>query len=151
MDAIEPDRRRELALSCLRKGEAARQANAPQSGATRAELTGLGQAKIAFVDHLMGLCSRFSVRAFASIVDKDAPRPTGEFLRKDYSYSFLSVISTSWTHHVSHPLVSWSLTSWSDRNATYWLIRWPDTSRIQLRAEADQPVSCLSHSSSTQT
>lgn len=58
------------------------------SGVTRAELTALGQAKIAFVEHILELCAQYRVHVFASVVDRDALRPRGDFLRKDYAYLF---------------------------------------------------------------
>lgn len=50
------------------------------------EVTALAQAKIAFVRKLLELCIQFRVKAFASIIDKDAPRSQSNFLRKDYSF-----------------------------------------------------------------
>jgi len=70
--------RRKLAKACLEDG----------ASATRKQITALAQAKLAFVSHLLTLCSRYRVKAFASIVDRDAPRPVGGFLRKDYAYLF---------------------------------------------------------------
>lgn len=64
--------------ACLAKGPAA----------SRQELAALGQAKIAFVEHVFEVCGRHDVRVFASVVDRDAQRPTGTFLRKDYAYMF---------------------------------------------------------------
>jgi hypothetical protein len=43
---------------------------------------------VAFVERVFELCAQHQVRAFASVVDRDAPRPQGGFLRKDYSYLF---------------------------------------------------------------
>jgi hypothetical protein len=37
---------------------------------------------------VLELCAHEQVKAFASIVDRDAPLPGGNFLRKDYSYLF---------------------------------------------------------------
>jgi uncharacterized protein DUF3800 len=81
------DERRKLAQSCLEKGLNAR-GKQGSSGATRAELTALAQAKIAFVSKLLEICGRHYMRAFASIVPRTAPRPVGDFLRKDYAYLF---------------------------------------------------------------
>ncbi len=56
---------------------------------TRAKLTALGQARIAFALEVLGLAARNDVRTFASIVKPDAPQPPAkDFLRKDYSYLF---------------------------------------------------------------
>ncbi len=59
-----------------------------RASGTREQITALAQAKLAFVSHLLALCGQFRVKAFASIVDRDAPRPEGDFLRKDYAYLF---------------------------------------------------------------
>lgn len=88
LPAIPPAERREHARACLEKGRAALLAGKTSSGATRVELTALGQAKLAFVQHILELAGRNGARAFASIVDRDAPRPQGQFLRKDYAYLF---------------------------------------------------------------
>lgn len=82
-----PGERTTLAHECLREGEAAR-AEGRRSRETRRQLTALGQAKIAFVGRALDIAIASGVRAFASIVDCDAPRPAGSFLRKDYSYLF---------------------------------------------------------------
>jgi Protein of unknown function (DUF3800) len=73
--------RKKQARLCLEKGE---RGEPP----TRLELTGLAQAKIAFVKRVFTLCAEFQVRAFASIVPQTAPRPASSFLRKDYTYLF---------------------------------------------------------------
>jgi len=87
MPAFELAERTRLAHQCLLKGAAAK-GGPERSTATRAELTALGQAKIAFVEHILELCGQYRVRVFASVVDRDAPRPHGDFLRKDYAYLF---------------------------------------------------------------
>lgn len=56
--------------------------------ATRQQLTALAQAKLDFVREALIIASRFRCRCFASIVDRDAPRPTANYLRKDYAYLF---------------------------------------------------------------
>lgn len=81
MPEIDCEERQHLALACLQKGEDKRQP-------TRQELTALAQAKIAFVQGAIEICGRFRVKFFASIVDKDAPRPERNFLRKDYAFLF---------------------------------------------------------------
>ncbi|MCB9737708.1 MAG: DUF3800 domain-containing protein [Deltaproteobacteria bacterium] len=86
-DPIDPDERRLLAASCLAKGDTER-AGGQAAAVTLAELTALAQAKVAFVETLLVLCARYHVRAFASIVHRDAPRTAGDFLRKDYAYLF---------------------------------------------------------------
>jgi len=85
---IAGDRRTELARECLAKGDAARDTGQQGSDATKAELTALAQAKIAFVEFALELCARYRARAFASIVDRDSPGAKGDFLRKDYAYLF---------------------------------------------------------------
>jgi hypothetical protein len=81
MDRLGASRRRKLAKTCLEKGQR-------HESPTRAELTALAQAKIAFVKRVLTLCQKYCVRAFASIVPRSAPRPEGNFLRKDYTYLF---------------------------------------------------------------
>lgn len=58
------------------------------ANATREQLTALGQAKIAYCIQALRICHGHGCRAFASIVPKDAERPTDDFLRKDYSFLF---------------------------------------------------------------
>jgi hypothetical protein len=85
---FEPAERQRLAQSCLDKGTQAKSGGQASSGVTRDELTALAQAKIAFVSKTLELCGSHYARAFASIVPKNAPRPEGKFLRKDYAYLF---------------------------------------------------------------
>jgi len=73
---FEDDIRRQLARSCLEKGDSA----------GREEITALAQAKLAFVEQALVLCAQHRCKAFASIVPKGAPRSEGDFLRKDYAY-----------------------------------------------------------------
>jgi hypothetical protein len=70
--------RRLAALRCLKQGA--------QAGKT--EITGLAQAKLAYVEELLAICGRFRCKAFASIVNRESPRPSPEHLRKDYAYLF---------------------------------------------------------------
>lgn len=88
MPRIADPERREHARACLEKGRIARETGQASAKVTRIELTALGQAKLAFVEHVLELAGRHGARAFASIVDRDAPRPSGQFLRKDYAYLF---------------------------------------------------------------
>jgi hypothetical protein len=76
--AFPPDKRCKLAKACLESG----------GGARPDEYAALGQAKIAYVERVLRLASRFECRAFASIAPKDAPRPTDDHLRKDYAFLF---------------------------------------------------------------
>jgi hypothetical protein len=76
--AMTEDERTSLAAAALTDG----------AHATRAQLTALGQARIAYVRHVLELCAAHGVRLFASIVDPSAPRPAGQGLRKDYAYLF---------------------------------------------------------------
>lgn len=79
--ALTPESRRSLARAALDDG-------ARVSGD---QLTALAQAKLDFVERALVLCARFRVRAFASIVPREAPRvspDSGGFLRKDYAYLF---------------------------------------------------------------
>lgn len=82
-----PDERRVLANECLRLGQAAKSEHGAKAPSRR-QLTALGQAKIAFVKRTFELCAQHQVRAFASIVDREAPRAERDFLRKDYAYLF---------------------------------------------------------------
>lgn len=87
MAPFPPDQRQELARQCLAKGRENRGDSA--APVTRAELTALAQAKVAFVEALLDLFDRFEVKAFASIVPKGAPAPNDPaHLRKDYAYLF---------------------------------------------------------------
>jgi len=76
--AIPNPRRRALAKMILEDG----------TEATREMLTALGQAKIAFCLHTLKLCKSYGCVAFGSIVPACAERPSGDFLRKDYSFLF---------------------------------------------------------------
>lgn len=74
-----PDERRELARRCLDD----------VAHAGKREITALAQAKIAYVQDLLNICSRFRCIAIASIINPDSPAPSGnDFLRKDYAYLF---------------------------------------------------------------
>jgi hypothetical protein len=84
---LPPQERARLAHECLEEGRAAIR-EARRSRHTKVQLTALAQAKIAFVGRVLELCAQHQVKAFASIVDRDAPKPVGSFLRKDYSYLF---------------------------------------------------------------
>jgi hypothetical protein len=82
MPPIAPDERRDLARRCLDSGDRA----------TRAELTALAQAKLAYVLGLLETCADFRCRIFASIIHPTSPRLVnngqGDPLRKDYAYLF---------------------------------------------------------------
>ena len=76
------------AKAALDEGDAAKSEDRP-SRHTRMQLTALAQAKIAFSQRILEVCSQHQGRAFASIVDRDAPRPASRnILRKDYAYLF---------------------------------------------------------------
>lgn len=76
---FEETEQRALAKSCLDDG----------SSAGILEITALAQAKLAYVGEVFSLCLQYRCKAFASVVDVDAPRPEGKnFLRKDYAYLF---------------------------------------------------------------
>lgn len=72
------DARRRLARECLLRG----------ASATPDQIAGLAQAKLVLVTEILDLCARFHCRAFASVVDVDAPRPVADVLRKDYAFLF---------------------------------------------------------------
>lgn len=78
MDAIPETERAVLAHACLTDGERA----------TRARLTALAQAKLAYVQEVFELCARFRCRLFASVVNDSKPPTPGDYLRKDYAYLF---------------------------------------------------------------
>jgi Protein of unknown function (DUF3800) len=52
------------------------------------ELKALALAKLAYVDEVLDICQHYGCRAFASVVETDAPRTTSGGLRKDYAYLF---------------------------------------------------------------
>lgn len=86
-DPLEPPERTALACSCLHKGQS--DDPAVRQSVSKKELTALGQAKIEFVSQILEICSQHRVRAFASIVSKEAEKPErNDFLRKDYAYLF---------------------------------------------------------------
>jgi hypothetical protein len=87
LDPYAVDERTRLAKEALDEGVAAK-TEARASRHTRAQLTALAQAKIAFCLRVFELCAQSGARAFASIVAPDAPRPAGARLRKDYAYLF---------------------------------------------------------------
>jgi len=72
------DARCKLAKRCLQSG----------SSATPRQIAALGQAKVAYVGKVLELASDFDCKAFASIAPKEAPRPTDDYLRRDYSFLF---------------------------------------------------------------
>jgi hypothetical protein len=78
MPPFSAEERRRLAKSALEAGETA----------GRQELAGLAQTKLAYASDLLDICARYRCKAFASIVDKDSPRPSPTHLRKDYAYLF---------------------------------------------------------------
>ena len=75
---IAADERRTLAKGAIENGAAV----------GGQQLTALAQAKLEFVREVFDLCARFHCQAFASIVKRDAPRPTRTVLRKDYAFLF---------------------------------------------------------------
>jgi len=78
MAPIPPDRRRQLARECVERGD----------HPTRDRITGLAQAKLSFVEEVFELCASHHCRAFASVVDRAAPRTVANVLRKDYAFLF---------------------------------------------------------------
>ncbi len=86
-DSLPSDRRCALAREFLQKGKR-ETAGGPTESRSRDEFTAYGQAALAFVERIYELCAAFRVRIFASMVAPDAPRPTEDFLRKDYAYLF---------------------------------------------------------------
>jgi hypothetical protein len=78
LDPIDPGDRRRLARECIEAGDTA----------SKAQITALAQAKLAYVGELFDLCARFHCHAFASVVEQSAPRPVAAVLRKDYAFLF---------------------------------------------------------------
>lgn len=78
LPAIPEHERRDLAKKCLEAGDKA----------GKREITALVQAKLAYVQELIEVCSRFRCKIFASIVPQNSPRPLPTHLRKDYAYLF---------------------------------------------------------------
>lgn len=87
MDPFTPEDRTRLAKAALDEGNAAK-TERRESRHSRAQLTALAQAKIAFCRRIFELCAHSQAKAFASIVAPKAPRPVGSVLRKDYAYLF---------------------------------------------------------------
>ncbi|HYF08057.1 MAG TPA: DUF3800 domain-containing protein [Acetobacteraceae bacterium] len=58
------------------------------AGAGVRHLKALAMAKLAYVTEVFDLCAEFRCRAFASIVETDAPPTETAGLRKDYAYLF---------------------------------------------------------------
>jgi hypothetical protein len=85
-DLIPTAERTKLAQNFLEKGEL--QSKGQQVTFMRAEYTAYGQAVLAFVREVLALTGQHGGRVFASMVDAQAPKPTGDFLRKDYTYLF---------------------------------------------------------------
>jgi hypothetical protein len=73
-----PERQADLARALLEDG----------AGKPAVFIKALADAKLAYVADALDLCSKFRCRAFASIVDRDAPDTTTDGLRKDYAYLF---------------------------------------------------------------
>ncbi len=80
------DERRALVRSFLMKG--ATEATGEAASYSRSEFTAYGQAVLAFVNEVYALAAQLGVKVFASLVEPNAPRPTVDFLRKDYAYLF---------------------------------------------------------------
>lgn len=79
LDEIPNGQRRQLAKEILLDGTAV----------TKARLTALAQAKIAYCAFALSLASKHGAQAFASIVPQNANRPEkSNSLRKDYAYLF---------------------------------------------------------------
>lgn len=79
MPPIDPINRQRLAREILEDG----------TSPTKARLTALAQAKIAYCEFALKLAHAYGAQAFATIVPRDAPRPpSATELRKDYSFLF---------------------------------------------------------------
>lgn len=75
-------------IPVLERTQLARQALDAGHAVHGHQLTALAQAKLSLVRETLITAARFQCRCFASIVDKDAPRPAADYLRKDYAYLF---------------------------------------------------------------
>ena len=74
-----PEERQLFARRCLEEGHAA----------GLREITALAQAKLAYIQELLEICSSFRCKAFASIIDADGPEAHAcDLLRRDYCYLF---------------------------------------------------------------
>ncbi|MCL5736806.1 MAG: DUF3800 domain-containing protein [Actinobacteria bacterium] len=51
-------------------------------------ISALAQSKLLYVEEALEICSRYRCKVFASIVEKSAPKPAENYLRKDYAYLF---------------------------------------------------------------
>lgn len=78
LPAIPAPERAALAKECLLTG----------ATANRRQITALAQAKLAYVSEVMDICGQHRGKVFASIVSRDAPSSSSDFLRKDYAYLF---------------------------------------------------------------
>lgn len=76
--AIPINRRRLLAKAALLDG----------ANIEGEQLIALCQAKIEYCRHILEICRSHDCVAFASIIRRGLPRPSGDFLRKDYSFFF---------------------------------------------------------------
>jgi hypothetical protein len=77
-EPFEADMRSTLARSCLESG----------STALPVHQAALAQAKLAYTAEALALADAFDCKAFASIAPKTAPRPTDDYLRRDYAFLF---------------------------------------------------------------
>lgn len=78
MAPIPDGERISLARRCLENGP----------GVGFREITALAQAKLAYVSEALNICAAHRCKVFASIVNKDAPQSSTDFLRKDYAFLF---------------------------------------------------------------
>jgi len=77
-----------LAHSALMKGKAAREGGLDRSESTERELVAYSRQVLRYIHEVLNTAASFNVQVFASIVDRDAPRPPRGKLRKDYTYLF---------------------------------------------------------------
>ena len=87
MEAIDPQKRRDLCIGFLQKGRREALGGALEQR-SRAEFAAYGQAVLDFVRRIYALSASYHVKIFASIVESSAPRLAANFLRKDYAYLF---------------------------------------------------------------
>jgi hypothetical protein len=77
-------------LTALQRAEAAKACLLKGASATQDELTAIAQAKLAYVEQVLALCSKYGCKVFATILlDKpERNELTDSYLRRDYIYLF---------------------------------------------------------------
>ncbi len=81
------EERRAFCAEFLQKGRREEMGGATEPRFKK-EFAAYGQSVLFFVRRIYDLCASYRMKVFASVVEPTAPRPTSDFLRKDYSYLF---------------------------------------------------------------